>query len=252
MNKLNSLKYNIYTILQIIFPRFLLNYLAQLNFLKPTRDFLFGRNDKSYFEGYIEWNELDFYLFASPQVLYKAKRKGIENSLTRIMLQIIDKNSNIIDIGANFGFITLVMAKYIDGKVFSFESEKNIFNNLKKSVKKNDLNNIKLFNYLMGEKDSKNTRTVDSLLSDLDVSINLIKIDTDGSDLNCLKGCARIISKDHPIIVIETNDNLELIIDYIEPYGYNFYYDQFLKEYLIKNLKTKDVPNLIASVRKLK
>ena len=121
MNKLNNLKYNTYNILQIIFPKIILIYLGQLTFLKPFRDILFGRNDKSYFEDYIQWNKIKFHFFASPQVLYKAKNRGIENSLTRAILKIIDTNSNIIDIGANYGFMTIVFAKYIfKKKVKSF------------------------------------------------------------------------------------------------------------------------------------
>ena len=47
------------------------------------------------------------------------------------------------------------------------------------------------------------------------VNIDLIKIDTDGSDLDCLKGCLQIIDEYHPIVVIEINNNLENIIKYL-------------------------------------
>lgn len=54
----------------------------------------------------------------------------------------------------------------------------------------------------MGKENINNIKTVNSLLSKSDVSIDLIKIDTDGSDLESLNGCTDIIFKYHPVIVI--------------------------------------------------
>jgi hypothetical protein len=254
MNVFKILKYNLYKILLKILPKTTLKYLGQLKILKPIRDFLFGRDNQSFFRDYINWNEEKFYFYASPQVLYKAKKRGIESSLLRAIIKIIDNNSNIIDIGANYGFLTIVLAKYVlerNGKIFSFEYDKNIFDFLKKSIDKNNLTNVELFNFFMGEENFNNIKTVNSLLSKSDVSIDLIKIDTDGSDLECLKGCSEIILKYHPIIVIESNDNLEFIVNYVKKYGYNYYYNQYLVEYQEKNLNNEEVPNLIASIKKI-
>ena len=203
--------------------------------------------------GFIYWDEEEFYFYASPQVLYRAKKRGIENSLLRAIIKIINNNSNIIDIGANYGFLTIVLAKYVserNGKIFSFECDNNIFEFLKKSIDKNNLTNVELFNYFMGELNINNIKTVNSLLSKSDVSIDLIKIDTDGSDLESLRGCSEIIFKYHPVIIIEINDNLELIANYLKKCGYNYYYNQYLVEYGEKDLNQEEVPNLIASTKK--
>ena len=68
-------------------------------------------------------------------------------------------------------------------------------------------------------------------MSKSDVSIDLIKIDTDGSDLESSKGCPEIVFKYHSVIVIESNDNLELIVNYVKKCGYHYYYNQYLVEY---------------------
>ena len=109
----------------------------------------------------------------------------------------------------------------------------------------------------MGELNINNIKTVNSLLSKSDVSIDLIKIDTDGSDLESLRGCSEIIFKYHPVIIIEINDNLELIANYLKKCGYNYYYNQYLVEYgekiLIKRrFQTLSLPqkNLILEIEK--
>ena len=254
MNVFKILKYNLYKILLKILPKTTLKYLGKLKILKPLRDFLFGRNNQSFFSDYIHWNEEEFYFYASPQVLYKAKKRGIESSLLRAIIKIINNNSNIIDIGANYGFLTIVLAKYVferNGKIFSFECDSNIFEFLKKFIDKNNLTNVELFNYFIGKENLNNKKTVNSLLSKSYVPIDLIKIDTDGSDLECLRGCSEIIFRYHPIIVIESNDNLEFIVNYLKKCGYNYYHNQYLVEYQENDLNKEEVPNLIASTKKI-
>ena len=65
----------------------------------------------------------------------KARNNGIESSLTRSIVKLINIESNVIDIGANYGFLTLVCSKYVKnggGKVYSFECDENC---IKKSCK---------------------------------------------------------------------------------------------------------------------
>jgi len=89
MNVYKILKYNLYKILLKILPKTILKYLGQLKILKPIRDFLFERDNQSFFRDYIHWNEEEFYFYASPQVLYKAKKRGIESRLLRAIIKII-------------------------------------------------------------------------------------------------------------------------------------------------------------------
>ena len=49
MNVSEILKYNLYKVLIKILPKTTLKYLGQLKIFKPIRDFLFGRNNQSFF-----------------------------------------------------------------------------------------------------------------------------------------------------------------------------------------------------------
>ena len=108
------------------------------------------------------------------------------------MLKRINPYLNIIDIGASYGFISKVLSRAVNdkgGKVFSFEAEYDIVQNLNNSLKKNKIKNVNIFNNFVGDENIKNIRTVDSLITNDNLNIDLIKIDTDGSDLDALKGC---------------------------------------------------------------
>ena len=80
--------------------------------------------------------------------------------------------------------------------------------------------------------------------------IDLIKIDTDGTDLECLKGCSEILDKFHPVIVIEINNNLGSIIKYTRLKGYNYFYNQFFS-IVDSESKIDYIPNLICSKKSL-
>ena len=178
----------------------------------------------------------------------KARINGIESSLTRSIIKLINIESNVIDIGANYGFLTLVCSQYVKnggGKIYSFECDENCFKNLEFSIVENNLKNIELYNQFVGDENNNTTKTVDSLIYDHCKKIDLIKIDTDGTDLNCLKGCDKILKAFKPIIVIEINDNLEQIIKFLIKIGYKFFYDQYLKE--IDRTKKNIIPNLFSS-----
>ena len=230
-----------------------MNFLGSLNSLKFLRDWLFDRKKVLKPISFITWNNLKFYFRAPLQILRKAKINGIESSLTKSIIRLINKNSNVIDIGSNYGFITLACASFIRdgrGKVFSFECDVNCYKNLESSIKRNAFDNIELFNAFVGNKNTPIIKTVDSLIHGHCKKIDLIKIDTDGTDLECLEGCEKIIKESDPIIVIEVNNNFNQIVGYLLKIRYNFFYDQHLREIDItsKNI----IPNLFCSRYNLK
>ena len=58
--------------------------------------------------------------------------------------------------------------------------------------------------------------------------IDLIKIDVNGHELSVVKGLSKIIKRDKPALIIETNDNIKIIENYLKKYGFKKYL--FLKE----------------------
>jgi len=230
-----------------------LNFLGSLNGLEFLRDWLFDRKKVLKPIRLITWNNLQFYFRAPLQILRKAEINGIESSLTKSIIRLINKDSNVIDIGSNYGFITLACSNFIRkgrGKIFSFECDVNCYKNLKSSIKKNEFDNIELFNAFVGNKNTSTIKTVDSLIQGYCKKIDLIKIDTDGTDLECLKGCEKIIKKSEPIIVIEINNNFNQIARYLLKSKYKFFYDQHLRE--IDVISKNIIPNLFCSKRSLK
>ena len=109
----------------------------------------------------------------------------------------IQSGDHCIDIGANFGFITMIMAKSVglDGHVFSFEAESYIFQVLTKNINDNALDKIcTVGNYFISNKSNMNVKKIDDIIKkNRKEKIKLIKIDTDGSDYNCLLGAKQLI-----------------------------------------------------------
>ena len=243
----------IYNSLVFLLPKSILNFLGSLNSLESFRDWLFDRKKVLKPIRFITWNNLNFYFRAPLQILRKAKINGIENSLTKSIIRLINKNSNVIDIGSNYGFITLACSNFIRsgrGRVFSFECDVNCYKNLESSIKKNAFDNIELFNAFVGNKNTSTVKTVDSLIYGHCKKIDLIKIDTDGTDLECLEGCEKIIKESDPIIVIEINNNFNQIVGYLLKSSYKFFYDQYLREIDISSKSS--IPNLFCSRHSLK
>ena len=126
------------------------------------------------------------------------------------------------------------MLKMVEVKFTLSNVMKIVSKNLESSIIENNLKNTKLYNQFVGDKNTNTTKTVDSLIYEHCKKIDLIKIDTDGTDLNCLKGCDKIIKAFKPIIVIEINNNLEQIIKFLTQIGYQYFYDQYLKRLIIE------------------
>ena len=121
---------------------------------------------------------------------------------------------------------------------------------MESSIKKNAFDNIELFNAFVGNNNTSTVKTVDSLIYGHCKKIDLIKIDTDGTDLECLEGCEKIIKESDPIIVIEINNNFNQIVGYLLKSSYKFFYDQHLRE--IDITSKNSIPNLFCSRHSLK
>lgn len=143
---------------------------------------------------------------------------------TAIMLGQLNINSVVVDVGANIGYYTLLMAMRAK-KVYAIEPDKDCFEILKKNVEENGLKNVVLINmaasnkkgekYLM--RDEKNqgnskindkngetilTRTLDNMLIN-EQKISLIKVDTQGWETQVIEGAKKIIKRDRPTLFLE-------------------------------------------------
>jgi len=168
------------------------------------------------------------------------------------------KNLNIegiyVDIGAHHGNHSIFFDTFCNStKVISIEGNPFNFNFLKKNIELNECsltllhniiitdkeNEIQYMKYNLGntgssriiekedtnkEKDviSNNTITLDKLLEN-EGKISLMKFDIENYEYKALLGAEKIISKYHPIIIIELhNDNTyyQEIINFLKKYNY--------------------------------
>jgi len=170
------------------------------------------------------------------------------------------KLSNIIDVGANFGYHTLFFSKEASKDVFSFEPQPQNLQLLKNNIKNNNISNVKIFPFavsdnenpiyipviddnttitnmgditLQNNKTNNNVKVVSVLLDRIPIfEIDLIKIDVQGWELNVLRGATNTIKRDKPILLIEfeidqfvkTNTTCEQVANFIRELGYYIFY----------------------------
>ena len=148
---------------------------------------------------------------------------------TKLILCLINENSVVVDVGANIGYYTLLMAKKAK-RVYAFEPEGRNFEILKKNIIENNLRNVVLVKAAVGEKKGfvdllisaenfgdhtvltgiDNNRKIERVkLVSLDdylkkeKCIDLLKIDTQGFEPLVIGGSKKMISKFKPSIFLE-------------------------------------------------
>jgi len=145
----------------------------------------------------------------------------------------VNKDSVVIDVGANIGYYTLLLAKFAK-KVYAFEPDTENFEILKKNVEENNLKNVVLVNKAVGEKSYKGYLIKDkenfgnhkfnpskspfdkgdlisciSLDTYIKEKIDLIKIDVQGYEPKVLKGAKNLIKKYKPILFVESEKEIK-------------------------------------------
>lgn len=156
-----------------------------------------------------------------------------EQPVTKLIMKGTVKGKIAVDVGANDGYYTLIMARLAgkNGRVISIEPDKEAFMWIKKSIAKNKYENIKAYNAaasdtngkckmylgkvtgwssLVYDKQSTKNEAVetssvrlDDLLSKEDKkNVSVIKIDTQGSELKVIRGAKQIIRQSRGIRII--------------------------------------------------
>lgn len=208
----------------------------------------------------VERNRIRFRLDISKQLDHSIYFCTVKDLAWSNLLQLLKPDFNVIDVGANIGFLTLNFAtRCPEGKTYSFEPDSETFSKLKMNVALNRLNNVRLFHTAIGSKAGTgqlyklyqsnpganrilphehgpavpSERVEISSLDDLDSegcfgSVDLIKIDVEGFELFVLEGAHKLISRCKPVLFIELVDqNLKLqgcsstsVLDYITRLDY--------------------------------
>jgi len=130
----------------------------------------------------------------------------------------------VFDVGAHMGFFTLKVAKQVK-EVIAFEPDPQNFKFLLSNIKYNDLSNVKPFNQALGDKDcdvflkrgygygrtrttESNTgynvkmKTLDTVVKELGIIPDVIKIDVEGSEIKVLDGAKSTLTRYKPQLII--------------------------------------------------
>jgi FkbM family methyltransferase len=138
----------------------------------------------------------------------------------------------VLDIGANIGYYTLILARLVGerGRVYAFEPDPTNFRLLKKNVRANGYQNVVFVNKAVSDAsgmrslflcpDNKGdhrlfdsnddrqsitieTTTLDELFSEFQGEINFIKMDIQGSEARAVRGMERLLQR-YPDVKIIT------------------------------------------------
>ncbi len=152
----------------------------------------------------------------------------------------------ILDVGANIGNHSIYWSQKNDRKIVAFEPVKNNFNLLEKNIKDNNIKNVEIHQLGLGEtegfaiinnRDSNNWGATsltfveneedikiisgDTFLVNKKYSVDLIKIDVEGFEIDVLKGFKKTVKEYKPILWIEVNlDTLEEVLKILDCYNY--------------------------------
>jgi len=202
-----------------------------------------------------------------------------EHDDTEYLKRIIKKRDIAIDIGANFGFHTVLFSKLVgpSGKVYSFEPLSSMYEELEKNILLNGIKqNISLHKLALGQKAGKlkiyvpermgrgaaalvergasieketcRVLRLDTFINSQKInSVDFIKCDIEGGELLALRGAVNVLKRFHPKLMIEINRGgyeafgytPEELVEFIEKFNYVFY--SVVGRKLIR-IKKEDVP----------
>ena len=181
-----------------------------------------------------------------------------QKHVTQNNLYSLPQNCVVMDVGANFGVISLsMMNQYPSAKIYAFEPTDYAFKKLKINIDLNPevRNHIKPFQLFVSDYEdspkeshvysswrvdrlvreihpihcgilksaSCKTVTIDGFVCDNNIDrLDLIKIDTDGNELSVLKGAKEVLCDFRPVIVFE-------IATYLLDENQESFYEDFLK-----------------------
>jgi FkbM family methyltransferase len=182
---------------------------------------------------------------------------GYESETIPHFLKIISRSRKIFDIGANTGLYAIMAAMENSTEmVYAFEPNPRVFRYLERNTEINSLKNIKLelsalSNYdgeielyvpsgmiptssstLKGFREASEILKVPSIKLDTyckkkDIrDVDLLKIDTEGTEHLVIEGGIETIKRDQPIIICEVLPGLteRFIHELLNPIGYEYYW----------------------------
>lgn len=207
-------------------------------------------------------------VFIKMYFMYKRK---IESESLDFLKCFLKKNITVVDVGANIGYFTIEISKYLDSSsnIIAIEPGAINFSRLQKVIKKKkpvpsislvlgglseksgwgtlEIDPSNPANHKISEKQnatkSVELLTLDEVTENLN-SVALIKIDVQGHELAVLKGGKKLLKEQSPALLIEIDNRFdtslgEEIWDYLDANSYRMFRSIDLRESITK-LQLKD------------
>lgn len=207
-----------------------------------------------------------------------------EEKELQAILQIMPKNGNFLDIGANIGWYSLIAAKFFKKlKIYSFEPIKKTYDFLLKNVKCNFLKNIKAYNFGFYSENKKilfytypegsgnssisnlskrrnvelqksRVKILDDFINEKKIKVDFIKCDVEGAELFIFLGAKKALLNDKPIVFCEMlrkwskkfKYHPNQIIFLFKDFGYKCFYISNLsnQKILKKKMRLKEIKKI--------
>jgi FkbM family methyltransferase len=183
-----------------------------------------------------------------------------DENIVKCAKQFIKPNTAVLDVGANFGQMTILFSKMLNGtgKVYAFEAGEFVFSILQKNVELNNCKNVRAIFGAVADKDNEvhfypkidfqrfqtygsyglkpndpsgypvKSLKIDSL--NIPEKVSFMKIDIQGYDLLAMKGAVETIKRNRMPIIFEfeylfqdeLGINFQEYIDFVLSIGYRF------------------------------
>lgn len=167
------------------------------------------------------------------EILYHAFWDKMFSEEIQKVKNFIKPGDTVIDVGGNLGFFVLILNELVGntGNIYTFEPSKRLKAKLVSTVLKNNLQNVTIVNFALGESEGVTTihynpkqtgltsivtdfetgsfseeiqiTTLDKYSENISGRVSFIKIDTEGFEPQVLNGARKLISRDTPTIYIE-------------------------------------------------
>ena len=167
----------------------------------------------------------DYYLTGIPD--------EFDPDLCRIFRALVEPDDIVVDVGANLG-LTSILFSQLSSRVFAFEPSPSTYELAVRNLAANDVSNVEVFNLALGIEHSAATIRFnpldragafisaesfesehvseeiqiirfDDFVTGMDIYPSVIKIDTEGFDLDVVMGAKEYLRERQPIVIVELN-----------------------------------------------
>lgn len=204
-----------------------------------------------------------------------------ERIVTEMLISELSNSRCFVDVGTHLGYYTCLASKILTkGYIYGFEMDKLSFNLLKKNINLNNIKNVNVFNYAVGDTEgvvkfaklkypsselsismggssrkdlmvSVRSITLDDFFENKALKPDVVKIDVEGAEMKVLKGMKNLLEKNdiklyleiHPWNYKSFNTSSKEIISYLISLGYT------VNE--IENLRTQKKRDPYKNLKKL-